>query len=146
MLPSPPPGFSKVKRSSWRSQSKDSTDGKQQRRGSETWEFTHPKFRRGHRDLLAGVKRRKEGERTKRRQCETALRYTGLTFIAYRTVGVLAVLRHGIHAAPTRQFSAAASVVSLLPARLRQFLAFECSTCPWLFSHHGILKACTNVP
>ncbi|CBJ31835.1 Heat Shock transcription factor [Ectocarpus siliculosus] len=38
---------------------------------SDSWqEFRHPEFRRGRRDLLAGIKRQKDGGRVKRKQAE----------------------------------------------------------------------------
>eukprot|EP00904_Undaria_pinnatifida_P009656 jgi/Undpi1/5820/HiC_scaffold_2.g01094.m1 len=69
-----PRGFSKVKGSSTRSslaQSAAGNGGKRQWQDSDSWEFKHPKFRRGRKELLVGIKRRKDGGRMKRRRVDT---------------------------------------------------------------------------
>lgn len=69
--PLPDTGFSKVKGSSTRSssaQGETGDGGKREWQDSDLWEFKHPKFRRGCKDLLVDIKRRKDGGRLKRRR------------------------------------------------------------------------------
>lgn len=72
------PGFKKVKAgTSLRPRvAPAGTQGEGESTGGnpDSWEFRHPQFRRGRRDLLVDIKRQKDGGRLKRKQGITNMR------------------------------------------------------------------------